>query len=247
MRIKQTHISNSINAFKNQYINKFDLFEGEDISVPVVFFGMYSDADYEMFKRWQNKVVIVWCGTDSLMITPGRAAILKRVKATHIVKSQFCSDDLKKFGIPHKIIPISWQEQNIEPRPLGDCIYHYGNSNAYGNHLLDEIAKKTGLHIYKTDYKTFNKKDLLKIYEKCFIGLRLTKHDGLPNTVLELGLMGRRCIYNGGIPNSISWKGIDDICDNIKLEYACRHENNTVEVAKEVKEFINIGDKWLEV
>lgn len=247
MKVNQARISNSVSLFKNAYLSKFHLADAYDVNSPVVFIGMYRDTDYRAFRMFKDKIIVIWCGADSLMITPERAAILKSVKATHIVKSQFCSDDLKKFGIPHKIIPISWQEQNIEPRPLGDCIYHYGNNDAYGNHLIDEIAEKTGLRIYRTDYKTFKKKELLKIYEKCFIGLRLTKHDGLPNTVLELGMMGRKCIYNGGIPTSIKWDSTISIINSILKEYANRKTADYKSVSDQIKKFINIDNEWLKI
>jgi len=247
MRITQAHISDSISIFKDAYLSKFDLINSFYIYEPVVFIGMYSDDDYAVFQRYIADKVVLWCGTDALMITPQRAAILKNNKATHIVKSQFMSDDLKKFGIPHKIIPVSWQDHNINPVPLGDSIFHYGDGDFYGTHLLHEIAKKTGLHIYRANKDSYNKEDLHEVYRDCFIGLRLTKHDGLPNTVLELGMMGRRSIYNGGIPTSIRWDDMSGLIGNIMTEYSYRKIADYKLVSKQIKQFINIGESWLEV
>ena len=51
------------------------------------------------------------------------------------------------------------------------------------------------------------------------MGLRLTNIDGLPNTVLEMGLMGRHCIHNGNTPNSLNYKSVEDIINHINNEY----------------------------
>ena len=247
MKIQQARISKSVNAFKSEYLKKFNLVDCFNIYRPVVFFGMYDDSDYLALRRFNNKIVVVWCGTDSLMITPERAKIIKQVTATHIVKSKFMSDDLNKFGILHKILPVSWQQYDIEPLPLGDNIFHYGRSDFYGSRHLDEIERATGLKIIRTEKNTYSKEQLMKVYESCFIGLRLTRHDGLPNTVLEMGMMGRRSIYNGGIPSSIEWNNIKEIIHSILKEYADRKSADVKGVSDQVKKFINIGDKWLKV
>jgi len=246
MKITQARISNSIATFKSSYLSKFNLLDCYNIYKPVVFFGMYDDSDYSALRRFNNKIVVVWCGTDALMITSERAKILKQVPATHIVKSEFMSDDLKKFGIPHKILPVSWQQYDIKPLPLGDCIFHYGQSDFYGHKHLNKIEKATGLKIYRTTKDTYTKDQLLEVYRKCFIGLRLTKHDGLPNTVLEMGMMGRKSIYNGGIPSSIRWRNIDDVISSITNINKNRSHENIHEVSWKIKNFINIGTEWLE-
>jgi hypothetical protein len=247
MRIKQALISNSVSTFKNAYLNKFDLVDAYSHSEPVLLIGLYSDDDYLAFHQFNKKIVVLWCGTDAMMITPERAKLVKSPGVTHIVKSQFMSDDLAKFDIPHKIIPVSWQEHDIEPMPLGTAIFHYGDSRFYGSHKLDEIERATGLHIYKTGKDTFSKEDLLKVYRECFIGLRLTRHDGLPNTVLELGMMGRRSIYNGGIPTAIKWDSIGSIINSILTEYHNRKTADYKGVSDQIKKHINISDKWLRV
>jgi len=245
MRIQQARISEGVSTFKAEYLRKFDLVEVFDIHLPVVFFGMYDLSDYEALKVFINKIVIVWCGTDSLMIDTDKANLLKKVNATHIVKSKFMRDDLKKWDIPHEILPVSWQDFNINPVPLGDNIFHYGKGDFYGENYLDAIEKATGLYIIRTTKNTYSKEALLKVYESCFINLRLTTHDGLPNTVLEMGMMGRRSIYNGGIPTSIKWSSLEGIIHRIREEY--ENVGNVSEVSKSIKEYINIGDNWLNV
>ena len=116
----------------------------------------------------------------------------------------------------------------------------------YSKMLVDEIKKRTNYNIIETNSKTYNVIELEKIYESCFIGLRLTKHDGLPNTVLEMGLMGRKCLHNGNTPNSLNYESVDDIIKHIDAEYSKRHENSE-NVVDDVYDFLNIGEEWLKV
>jgi hypothetical protein len=76
------------------------------------------------------------------------------------------------------------------------------------------------------------------VYSQCFLNLRLTPHDGCPNTNIEMGLMGRRSIYNGDLPASIPWTSVDDICQNIMLEYSLREFSNN-QVSKIYHTFVN--------
>lgn len=248
MRITHGRVSNSIKAFKDAYLKKFQLIEHFDFSQPVVFFGMYEDSDYKAFLQYTRSIIIiVWCGSDTLMINPARLKILQSRNAIHIVKSKFQSEDLKKLDILHKIIPVSWQSFELDPMPPGKKIYHYGKGERYGEEYLSEIEKRTGIEIIRTTFNTYSKEELFEIYKDCFIGLRLTTHDGLPNTVIELGMMGRRCIYNGNLPNSIGWFNINDICANIENENRNRDCWDIKKISAETKKFIDIGDNWLNI
>jgi hypothetical protein len=60
-----------------------------------------------------------------------------------------------------------------------------------------------------------------------------------------MGLMGRKAFYNGNIPGCINWNknNIDKIIRNIEKE---SEKINTIdyEYSNQIKEFINIDDKW---
>ena len=248
MRIKQARISKGIIAFKEAYLKKFNLVEGSNRHEPIVLFGMYNPADFQYYLSHTDAMVVVWCGTDSLMLTMDRSKMLKSKYAIHIAKSNFISTDLDKYGIVHTVLPISWQLPDLQACPRGENIFHYGNSrrnNFYGESYLSAIQQRTGFKIIGAQINTYTKEQLIEIYRSCFIGLRLTKHDGVPNTVVELGMMGRRCIYNGDLPNAIPWKGVDDICESIIKEYNHRDADDTVLIEQAVKKYIDIGDGWL--
>jgi hypothetical protein len=92
--------------------------------------------------------------------------------------------------------------------------------------------------IIRAGSDTFTREQLVDVYAQCFVNLRLTPHDGCPNTNIEMGLMGRRSIYNGDLPCSIRWNTVDDICQSIEREYLRRDKNNK-QITTIYKQFVN--------
>lgn len=232
-------------TFKPILLKKYGLSElkGGNQYAPLVQFGVYTKVDYRFLHRHRGKVLVVWRGTDATRITKERSVILKRKNLCHISIGKFISKDLDRWGIKYKEIPVSATSLDIKCYPRGDKIYCYGQYNA---DIVDEVEKRLDIEMIRTNCKTFSREELMNVYKECFIGLRLTNHDGLPNTVMELGLMGRRSIYNGGTPHSIPWTNIDDICESIKKEYKIRHKDNSI-IHKDFYNFLNIGTDWLKL
>ena len=112
--------------------------------------------------------------------------------------------------------------------------------------FVDIIKKRTKHKIIEANHTTYKPDQLDEIYKSCFLGLRLTKHDGLPNTVLELGLMGRNCIHNGNIPNCLNYNTVEDIIQIINEEYKKR-EIKSKNIVDDVYDFLNIDNNWLKV
>lgn len=246
MRITQCHVSKSIEQFREPLKDKYALTEIIDILQPVVFFGMYRDEDVELIKTLKG--ILVWCGSDSIAIPEEWLPILKDEKIIHIAKSKFISDDLNKFDIPHTILPITPTSPTSGiVCPRGDDMYFYYSASCadfYGMYLTEGVKKRTGLKIHRVAHGDMNPIEVIETYKKCFLGLRLTAHDGLPNTVLELALMGRKSIHNGEMPCAIPYKDVDDICESVMREYDSRHEPNEY-IAQATKDYLNIGDAWL--
>jgi hypothetical protein len=123
-----------------------------------------------------------------------------------------------------------------KPVIKGKCIYIYTarySKACYGYDLYMKIIEKykdiefifaeSTKHKHNLDnpqnIKHYSQDELIKdIYPRCFLGLRLTSHDGLSATVQELGLMGIKCIHNGESPSSINYNNFDDICRIIENE-----------------------------
>ena len=83
------------------------------------------------------------------------------------------------------------------------------------------------------------------LYRKCFMGLRLTPHDGCSCTAIELGLMGRRIVWNGDSPNAIKWRTLDDVAAAIREEMKLIGQTRE-RVREDVEKFINVPDYWLD-
>ena len=126
----------------------------------------------------------------------------------------------------------------------GKYIYIYTSHNEktavniYGKNIYCKVIDKIS---YKYNFiiataKTHN--NIKDIYKDCFIGLRLTKYDGLGATNIELGLMGIKCITNNISPNCLHWNDVDDIINHIENESKNIGRTDHV-LAKNVKQFIN--------
>lgn len=241
--IRQVYCSADVYSFKEGLKEKYDLRDYDNPNEPVLIYGMYNKEDYDFALNHKGWKIIVWCGSDSVKIRPE----IKSITARHIATSKFISNDLKGFDIPHEIINLLPLSINVPVVERGNNIYFYGANDPefYGSKLIDEIKSRTGLSFIKTSGE-FSREKIIDFYKQCFIGLRLTPHDGVAASVCELGLMGRKVIHNGNHPNAIHYKGIDDICNKIMIEYARRKEPNQ-EIAEQMKEWLDTGSDFLRI
>jgi len=251
VRIKQCYLATPVKhsgIFKSIY-DMYGLKPYKDPKKPCIFFGLYTHVDLNKLKKHKAKAVVVWCGSDIMRKKNVKLAIKKDVK--HIVLSNFMARDLDKYDVEYEIIPIiASPAHQIQPTKLGNEIYTYvpkKSGDLYGKRFVKKIKKlcKFKINII-TSHKSYTRKKLFRVYDKCFCGLRLTSHDGVANTVVELGMKGRRCIYNGSAPNAIPWdkNNIEDIIEKIDNESKLIGTVNN-KVHQAVKEYISIGKDWL--
>lgn len=246
MLIEHIKFSDTMSFFRERVEKKFDLKPVTSSDQPCVMWGISTKQDYKFLKTHKAPVILVFRGGDSTFIKKFDKKLLKKPVRIY-APSRFVSQTLSGYKIKHKILPLTGCPMDIDTEPRGECIYHYDSrkkTSTYGRQYIPEIERRTGLKVIKTNKFTYQRGELLDVYRQCFIGLRLTTHDGLPNTVLEMGMMGRRCIYNGDIPYSIPWRGIDDICKNVMVEYESRHESNEF-ISESIKNHLNVGSRWL--
>ncbi len=254
MRIKQCRMMNENQEKRFKYFfKKYSFNKYYNINEPVIFFSLWR---YGLIKSHKSFGFIIWRGTDVIKLKGALNRIRKKKNIYHVAISSYIKKDLEKFGIKSKFIPIVGVDMNIfNPCEMGNEIYTYIPSHhtnkyyeRYGMEIIKKIQKKVKykINIIKSINK-YARKDLVKIYKKCFCSLRMTKHDGLPNQVIEMGLMGRRSIYNGSIPGSIKWndKKIDNIVDSIEKE-AKKIGTVDRQYSEEIGKFIDVGDEWLD-
>ena len=239
--IKQAHISEGLRFFREPFMQKYRLRPYYNQHEPLAIFSPCRNEDYMIYLRHKGPVMVVWCGSDGMYISEAMAKLLKSREAVHVASSAFLSADLTRWGIPHKIVPNTPVIPVYDPHPLGDCIYHYGTpkSDFYKNSWIPEIQERTGIEVISTHKNSYSKAELKEIYKRCFVALRLTDHDGLPTTCVEMGLMGRPSIHNGDIPHGYKYKTIDDVVRIIK-----EIEIDPDKVARDWMEFLSCDD-WL--
>ncbi|XWV26187.1 hypothetical protein QJ857_gp0891 [Tupanvirus soda lake] len=190
--------------------------------------------------------------------------ILKIPKIKHISISSFISKNLTQLSVPFKMVPFMGIDFSYyKPVPKGPCIYLYTypcSEEYYGKDLYMRLIEKyknikfiaTCCSLaYKNiknnpkanplGIKYYTKQQLIKkVYPQCFVGLRLTNHDGLSATVQELGLMGIKCIHNGCSPSALNYNSFEDICNHIDSEYKKINEVDYA-LALKVKEYLTIS------
>lgn len=239
--------------FREPIKKKYGLTSYTNKEEPLFMFGCYPRF-FNHVRKHKGFLLIAWAGTDGVWLHNYRHFIKhlrSRENTYHIALSKFLSDDLTKAGIEHKIIPITpFVNKDIKPKPRGEYLYQYSSKKHPERYNCIMAKRAMALSCIKGFTATkdkFTREELLGVYERCFMGLRLTEHDGMPNTVAELGLMGRRCIYNGGTPNAIPWKGEKDIVRSIQKEYERRGADDTEAVSEAMREYLDVGTDWLNV
>lgn len=189
-----------------------------DTKGPVVVFGCYGGGTKADIMNHSGLVVIVWSGSDSVRLHEKSSFIefckTNKHRVFHIAHSHWIQTDLRHFGLEYidrVVIPKDLSGFKFEAEP-GKSVYHYGTHQRmwyYGTDLMKKLEKKWQgskyPKIYKTVQGSYNVKDLYDIYKDCFIGVRLTEHDNMAMSVIEMGLMGRRSIFNGNVPCAIAY------------------------------------------
>lgn len=99
---------------------------------------------------------------------------------------------------------------------------------------------------FLSQVRTIDPKLVRLLYQKCFIGLRLTRHDGNANTVQEMGLCGIRCCFNGDpyLPSSIPWRNVNDVVRIIEKE-SKKIGTYDYDMCKKVRKYLDHHKRWL--
>ena len=253
MRLQHARVSRGLTFFKDAFLSNYKLKECTNKMQPCVMFGMYRGDDYDFYLKHQAPILVVWCGSDSMAprLTPLRRKIILSKPHKHIATHDHGSADLKAAGIPHEVIPVTPAKIEFEHEPRGDNVYFYSTGpdgyrdRMYGRRFLPEIKKRIGkINIIEADQQTYNRQELREVYKSCFLALRLTGHDGVPTTVLEMGIMGRKSVFNGSVPHCMHWNGVEDIAQTILKEYETRKQDNKY-ISEDIRKYLDIGYSWL--
>jgi hypothetical protein len=257
MRIHQVRCSKSVSFFEEGFKFKYGLVSYRSSRAPAVFFGCYRDEDIETIAEHASLAVVIWGGTDAMdRNTVSALGALDRSSENpiyHIAISSFVSNDLKSLGIPHLRRNLYLTNlDSFKPEPLGHKVYVYGGPQSgvrahfYGLDRLSEIGERLPHVTFvagHTSPPSFPHEHMSAVYRECCLGLRLTPHDGCSSTVVELGLMGRRCVWNGDLPNALPWQSTTCVVSAIEKELSMQGTTNTA-LAVAMREAL-ANEDWL--
>lgn len=216
MKKKQFILSRGLDFFREQLIKNYNMKcvneSGYDPFEPCVFIGMYEVSDYDRLAAHKGMRVVLWGGSDannseSILMIRNTLPMTKHIAQSHFIENHLLVYRVKSER--HNVVMTDWNYW--KPEPLGDKIYFYCPSLKYGSDYIDQIKELPYELILITRSDQYTREETRELYKECFTGLRLTYFDGNPNTVTEMGLMGRKTIYNGATPAGIPWKDFDDI------------------------------------
>lgn len=244
-------VSNALSHFQDRLLKKLNhlqLYKGEIVE-NILFFGLYNVIDFfrlRHFLKQRVRVHILWGGTDCHTLHNHRNVRKNQNDIDcicHYAISPDISNCLKEDGIPFEFLEnfslvekeyFTKRETSEEKQP--DKVYIYnglqkGREDFFGKDFYEKVIEKL-IRNYQFKEEQFifsnslNKKysDMVHVYEKCFIGLRLCQKDGNSNTVEEFRCIGKPIIHKCS-EYGISWENEYDIMESILTHYkALQHK-----------------------
>lgn len=264
MMIKQVYVTNHLKKyFENDILKYSSLKKYNNNNEPSFIYGFINN-DFPILNN-NNIYVIIWTGGDCNLnknISKKNISNIKKYRNVfHIAITNFIENSLKSAGLKYISYPFYiFNKERYQPVTKGNCIYVYcsvHDKEAYGYSKIKKLEKifKNNKFIYCTNsifyekfkndktvlenFKCYSKDELVNVYKKCFIGLRLTNHDGLAATVQELGCMGIKTVWNGNTPSALNYKTFEDIVNHIKNEQKTIGIKDEI-LSNKVKDFFNI-------
>lgn len=198
------------------------------------FFGCYNESDRARILTHKGNVILYWGGTDIIKARKSGWKFSKKI--LHVVGNKRCKRELEGIGINPIVRPIcEIDPSKFKLKPLGRkvfCYMPYKRRGFYGIGIVSKVAKRFPkttfiLTRWGNNRKPFknaevhplvNFEKMNELYRQSFCGLRPVKHDGNPQTCVELGLQGRATGWTYGTSFQPACKTVQDYCNFIELE-----------------------------
>jgi len=253
----QSRVSEGLKGFSKKFYAHFDIPTYFSQDEPCLFYGCYHKVgDVDTIVEHRGPKVVVWSGSDAAYTKGDVYDPLREVEdIIHVATSECVRNELINSGF-HKsdpiVVPIFLcDKERWNPVPLGNKVYvfaHKNNNWLYNVNLTKYVMSKMPDIEFITVFPPMPQEqwavDPRELYKQCAVGLRLTRTDGISHTSVELGLMGRKCIWNGSLPNAIYWHTVDDIMQAIRREVARAGETDSA-LAQKVSNHIVNGKECL--
>lgn len=221
------YVSDALKHFKKRFQRFYCKKDYHDSDI-CVFFGMYSGKDIEILRRHQGYKFLIWGGTDCNWNYRDKVKnfeIIKKIPDLyHIAISRDIQERLYLKNIESIFLELDLVDKELfkHVSQKGECIFIYngftkGREYIYGERIYTEVVKR--LPKFKFIYSNqlnLQHDEMPKIYRECFIGLRLTQHDGNANMVQEMKAMNIPVIHNLS-DYGLKWKSLEDIIEYINI------------------------------
>ncbi len=264
-KIEQVRMSPAIPFYKDKFERRYNLREYYNPHAPAFFFGCYNAIDLKAIQDHQSIAVIIWAGTDALNMRKALGPLGKHPfgqNVRHVAISKFIADDLDALGLKYVRLPFCNVDEGLfkpVPRAGKRGIFAFvptGDEAKYGGPFIDELQKLL------PDFEWVVQRDrnatpeqMREMYERCFVGVRPLTHDGLSNTVVEMGLMGRRVLwegaFNGDSTNAVLYRhpsknDLQCAAEMIREVYARQDEDyfSPQAIAARVRNWLKLPEGW---
>jgi hypothetical protein len=220
------YVSEALNHFKERF-QKFYLKNDYHDGI-CIFFGMYSEKDINILRRHKGYKFLIWGGTDcnwNYRERVNNIEIIKKIPDLyHIAISKDIQERLHLKNIESIFFDLNLVNKELF-KPVskkGKSIFIYNgftkrNENIYGEKIYAEVVKKLPtLKFIYSNKLNLPHEQMPKVYAECFIGLRLTEHDGNANMVQEMKAMNIPVVHNLS-DYGLKWNGVDDIIGYINM------------------------------
>jgi len=249
MRVTQGHVSKGVHDFP--FLTACGLTEYMDRNLPCVFFGCYTEDDLTAIVNHQGKKIIFWCGQDSIeSIFYGRYQFLK--DCIHVSHMPNVVKALTPFLTNVRLINPLLFGGHFKPSKLGTKVYAYapGHLLYHNTTMIKYLTAKLPFDFIIGDGLVPQEEWLSgygnELYDDCFVGLCLSGFAGGGQTVIQLGLKGRKVINNVLLlPNCIAWSTVQEIEEIINLE-SLKIGTENLELALNIESLID-NHSWLEL
>jgi hypothetical protein len=251
MRVKQGFVE--LDYHRPFFMEKYNVQEIKNKKEPAVFFSCAKEG---MIKAMEHEGlgICIWVGRDvrKLATKPKLLqAVKEKTNLKHISTANFISPVFSSLGLPYKEIPLTvFKTDEINPHPRGNEVFAYidtKNKEKFNTTMVEEVASKIPYKMHICNMKTYSRKELIDVYKKCFVGVKLAGHEGFANVVAEMGFMGRRFITRLNSPNAIYWYSVDDVIESINKEYDASLQNKEeyLSISQKMKNHLRYRDDFL--
>ena len=220
---KQLYVSKSLIHLKDRFMKKYNMIKYSNTNNPCVFFGMYLSDDFKAVKNHSSYKIIILGGSDVDNIIHIKSICNQDNKGyLYHISRDIEIRIKKKFNLVSKFLYLNLVNYDIfkSLKYKGKKIFIYnglkgGNINTYNPIVYNKVINKLpNFEFIYSNTQMIPYEKMPSLYKQCFIGIRLTKHDGNANMVQEFEAMNIPVVHNHS-NYGLKWKNENDVIKHI--------------------------------